>query len=93
MLKRLEVLEGSLLSKSAAATENAIFRQTLRVLPDEDLYSLRSAVGDAREGRKLSISELSAVSAYASALKVEVQRAGFPFIAKFEKYYRSLSSK
>ena len=83
--KRVERLEGSLLPKSVATPEDTIFRKTLGVLSDEDVYSLRSAAVGVREGRDLTTSELSAVSAYAAALKVEVQRAGFHSIAEFKK--------
>jgi hypothetical protein len=83
--RRLERLEVARLPKSAAAAEEEILRQTLRVLSDEDVYSLRNAAGGVREGRDLTTPELSAVSAYAAALKVEVQRAGFHSIAEFKK--------
>jgi hypothetical protein len=49
--KRVERLEGSLLPKSVATPEDTIFRKTLGVLSDEDVYSLRSAAVGVREGR------------------------------------------
>jgi hypothetical protein len=47
--------------------------------------SALSAAGGVLEGRDLTTSEMSAVSAYASALKVEVQRAGFHSIGEIQK--------